>query len=183
MEQKLSISENERGVILACGRLEVFKYLRLLNNFNYMDKLPYTCEGKLSCLQKKTFLCCNSFVVYLLSFISYKSIISWKTFTTKQKSAKTTQVFPLKVLPYTVCMFIICVFIATSKQRTSLHRAVASDKKIIECIAKYNDILAELQPTRDNQSIEEILDRSFHGLQLQVGNMQNYNSTSWSYHV
>lgn len=125
----------------------------------------------------------KSFVGYLLSFISYKSIISWKTFTTEQKSAKTTKVFPLKVLPYTVHIFIICVFIATSKQRTSLHRAVASDKKIIECIAKYNDILAELQPTRDNQSIEEILDISFHGLQLQVGNMQNYNRTSWSYHV
>ena len=57
---------------------------------------------------------------------------------------------------------IVCMLIATSKQRTSLRRAIAADKKkMMECIAQYNDIVAELYPSEDNLSIDEIMDGKF----------------------
>ena len=57
---------------------------------------------------------------------------------------------------------IVYIFIATSKQRTSLRRAVASDKKkIMECITQYNTILTELHPSDDYLSIEEVMDGKF----------------------
>ena len=60
----------------------------------------------------------------------------------------------------TFCMYVY-IYIATSKQRTSLCRAVASDKKIMECIALYNAILTELYPSEDNLSVEEVMDGKF----------------------
>ena len=56
----------------------------------------------------------------------------------------------------------VCMWIATSKQRTSLRRAVASDKKkIAEYIILYNAVLTDLDLTESPLSSEEVMEGKF----------------------
>jgi len=55
----------------------------------------------------------------------------------------------------------VFMWIATSKQRTSLRRAVASDKKIAEYIMQYNAVLTDLNLIESPLSSEEVMKGKF----------------------
>ena len=54
------------------------------------------------------------------------------------------------------------MYTASSKQRSSLRKAVAQDKKKIEeAVSQYNNILIELQPTATLLTTEEVMQQRF----------------------
>jgi len=60
-------------------------------------------------------------------------------------------------------------FIASSKQRQSLRKAIAQDKKrISEIVAHYNSVIEELQPLQSLLTTEEVATGRFPGQLYQV---------------
>lgn len=69
-----------------------------------------------------------------------------------------------KHIIHIVCLFFLHTFlyIASSKQRSSLRKAVAQDKKRIEeAVSQYNSILAEVQPTATLLTTEDVMQQKF----------------------
>ena len=65
-----------------------------------------------------------------------------------------------------MCLFLIhalfLLYVASSKQRSSLRKAVAQDKKRIEeAVSQYNSVLAEVQPTANLLTTEDVMQQRF----------------------